>query len=176
MKTNIAFVVFFAVLLASDSHAADFPTRVISNDFISVRLDITVDSMPNIQQLTVKLQDEKGKWFIAMDKKNFRDWGWNSSPRYYGISVIGDDIDIFTIATGTGNAQYYLHKYRITEKKIHFVKTELVYAWSQLDPEKPIFVGTNRNFGFKQDKNRPWDIYLDTKKEEANIERVGTAP
>ena len=150
-------------LFALASAATDRPTRVISHDFISFRVELTIDDMPNIHRLKILVPQDNQGWKAALDVTDFKAWGWSTPPRYYGISAVGEDVDIFTMTHGTANAQYYLHKYRVKDSEVRLVKSELVYSWSQLDSERPVFVGTNRPFTFQHDKARPWDIYLDTK-------------
>lgn len=136
--------------------AQGLPSRVVTNDFVSFVVELTVDSMPDIHRMKIKTPDG----VELLDKSEFKDWQ-GCVTRFEGIVQMGSDIDIITVATGTGVGMYYLHKYRVEGGKADLVKSVPIYDWGVRPSDDKFIMGEKRHFVIRQETNDPWNVYFD---------------
>ena len=138
----------------------DLPTRQVSYDFIGMVVQLTIDSMPDIHGMTISLRQADGGLVKVLDKKTFKDWK-GGVTRFEGIVHMGSDLDIITVATGTGAGIYYLHKYRVRDGTAKLVKSERIYDWGLRPPKDELVPGKKKGLVLKQDRKDPWNVYFD---------------
>lgn len=154
MKT--VYAIFVGLMLAGTALAAGLPTRVVTNDFIGFVVELTVDSMPDIHRMQIKTPEG----VALLDKSEFKDWH-GGVTRFEGIIHMGHDVDIITIASGTGVGIYYLHKYRIERGKATLVKSVRIYDWGIRPFDNKLIVGEQKHLMIRQDTNDLWNVRFD---------------
>ena len=152
-----AIIMVVGVLTAA---ADGLPTHKVSYDFMGMVVELTVDSMPNIHKVTIFSYQRDGKLVKVLDKTAFEDWK-GGVTRFRGIAYMGSDVDIITVATGTGAGTYYLHKYRIQDGVAKLIKSERIYDWGLRPPNDKLVKGKKRALVLKQDPEDPWNVHFD---------------
>lgn len=139
----------------------DLPTRDVTYDFVGIVMELTIDSMPDIHGMRIKIRKADGTLGQLLDKKDFTDWQ-GGVTRFAGIVQMGSDVDIITVATGTGTGMYYLHKYRIEDDKAKLIKSERIYDWGLRPPKDELITGKKKSLVLQQDTNNLWNVHFDT--------------
>jgi hypothetical protein len=160
MRMQRAIAASLLLLAAFAVTGGDLPTRKLSYDFIGMVVELTIDSMPDIHGMTISLRQTDGSLVKVLDKRVFKDWK-GGVTRFDGIVHMGSDVDIITVATGTGTGMYYLHKYRIHDGGARLVKSERIYDWGLRPPKDELVTGKKKGLVLKQDRKNPWNVHFD---------------
>jgi hypothetical protein len=160
MRLARAFTALSMLLAVFAAAGNDLPTRKVSYDFIGMIVELTVDSMPDIHGMTISLRQTDGSFVKVLDKKTFKDWK-GGVTRFGGIVHMGSDVDIITVATGTGTGMYYLHKYRMQDGVAKLIKSERIYDWGLRPPKDELVTGKKKGLVLKQDRKDPWNVHFD---------------
>jgi hypothetical protein len=160
MRIPRAFTAIILLMAAFKVAGGDLPTRNVSYDFIGMVVELTIDSMPDIHAMTISIRQTGGGLAKVLDKKTFKDWK-GGVTRFEGIVQMGSDVDIITVATGTGTGMYYLHKYRIQDGTTRLVKSERIYDWGLRPPKDELVTGKKKGLVLRQDRKDPWNVHFD---------------
>jgi hypothetical protein len=160
MRITRALTALILLLVTFNAASGDLPTRKVSYDFISVVVELTIDSMPDIHGMTISIRQTDGHLLKILEKNTFKDWR-GGVTRYGGIVHMGSDLDIITVATGTGSGLYYLHKYRLLNGVATLIKSEQIYEWGLRPPNDEFVTGKKRSLVLKQDPRDPWKVHFD---------------
>lgn len=160
MRISRAFAATMLLLAAFTVTGGDLPTRKVSYDLIGMVVELTIDSMPDIHRMTISLRQADGSFAKVLDEKKFKDWK-GGVTRFEGLVHMGSDLDIITVATGTGTGMYYLHKYRIQDGSVRLVKSERIYDWGLRPPKDELVTGKQKGLVLKQDRKDPWNVHFD---------------
>ena len=160
MEIARVLTVLIMLLGAFAAAGGDLPTRKVSYDFISVVVELAIDSMPDIHGMTISIPQADGRSSQVLDKKTFKDWK-GGVTRFEGIVHMGSDVDIITVATGTGSGVYYLHKYRIQAGVARLIKSERIFDWGLRPPKDELVTGKKKGLVLKQDRKDPWNVHFD---------------